>query len=56
MTPEQIKEMWVKEVYNYGEIVDPEGRYCWESLAMGWLLGKGYTVNQAEFLVRSLPL
>lgn len=56
MTPEEIKEMWVKEVYDQGKVVDPENRYCWESLAVGWLLGKGYSVSQAEFLVRQFPL
>jgi len=54
-TLQVLIDQWVDDVYNHSEI-DPENNYCWESMAIGYYLGKGHSIKQAEFLVRKLKM
>lgn len=51
---QELIDVWVEEINNNASYIDPENRLCWESLAIGYYLGKGHSIKQAEFLVRRL--
>lgn len=44
-------QSWVDDVYSLGEKVDPKCAYDWESLAMGYFIGRGETAERARELV-----
>ena len=45
MTKNDLFKAWQDEVCKKN--VDPESRYCWESLFVGFALGKGLSVEEA---------
>ena len=47
---EQLHAEW-DSIFENAADVDPDDHYCWESLAFGWALGQGLSVDEAhEFL------
>ena len=45
MPKEEVLKAWQDEVCK--KDIDPENRYCWESLFVGFALGKGLSVKEA---------
>ena len=54
MNLDEIVEMWRTEIWEYNSIVDPDDKHDWTSLAIGWALGKGYTIKQANVIASRL--
>ena len=50
----EIEKQWREEVYDQAKTIDPENEELWGSLALGWCLGKGYTLGQAKYIIRHL--
>lgn len=51
MSPEQIekwKKIWKNEVYNNVDEVDPNEEFYWKSLAYGFFIGKGLSLEEAR--------
>ncbi len=46
-------ETWKAEVFDQVKDVDPNDQYCWESLAYGFFLSKGYSPEYAKDLVET---
>lgn len=44
---ERAKQQWLDQVYN-NPAVDPREIYCWDSLAYGFALALGATVDEAK--------
>ena len=42
-----LLESWRDDVCKHSDVIDPEGKYCWESLFVGFALGKGASIKQA---------
>ena len=50
-----LYEAWTEQIYDKGTEVDPSNEYCWKSLAVGFALGWGTSIPEAEaFYLRLL--
>lgn len=47
-------QMWKTVVYDKADIIDPNYTHDWRSMAMGFALGTGYTIDMAEQFVNTL--
>jgi hypothetical protein len=54
MNPEQAKIEWMEKVFKKGSVVDPSDEFCWKSLAVGFFLGKGFSIEEARELSREV--
>lgn len=45
-------EQWKEDVWDKQEEVDPDNEYLWTSLALGYFLGLGMSIEDAEESVR----
>lgn len=48
-------ERWKREVYDRADKVDPNDEYVWRGVVIGFLLGCGFTLVEAEKLVERMP-
>ena len=46
----ELSEMFNLEVVDDQDHIDPNNEYHWESLAIGWLIGKGVAIEDVEEL------
>ena len=53
---DEVKKRWREEVYDKGDEVDPDDQFIWLGVAVGFLLGCGYTIKEARKLAHSLPV
>lgn len=51
---DNLIEGWTKAVYEKVDIIDPNFRHDWTSLALGFAIGAGYTIDLAEQFVSTL--
>ena len=45
---------WKEKIYHHGYEIDPHDNFCWTSLAIGFALGKGFTVYDSVIFEREL--
>ena len=50
-----IQERWQSEVFDKPDDIDSEGRYVWEGVLLGFLLGAGVPLEQAENIAIQAP-
>ncbi|MCK5609493.1 hypothetical protein KAR91_46900 [Candidatus Pacearchaeota archaeon] len=48
---EWIVSNWKEVAYDKADILDPDNSHDWRSLALGFALGAGYTIELAEQFV-----
>lgn len=52
---QKIQDRWHAEVYDKAEAVDPHDDYTWDGLLLGFLLGAGVPLQQADDIVVGAP-
>ena len=50
ITDGELAHAWRTEVFDRGEDIDPNDEHLWSSLALGFALGRGATIEQAQAL------
>lgn len=51
---EQLVEVWKRGVFDKADVLDPGYEHDWRSLALGFALGNGHSIELAEEFVRIL--
>lgn len=49
-------QRWKEEVYDKAEEVDPSDEFVWRGVAIGFLLGCGFSIEEARKLEGKLPI
>jgi len=49
-------QRWKDEVYDKCEEVDPNDQFVWQGVAIGFLLGCGFSIEEARKLEGKLPI
>ena len=53
---DSFSRAWKLEVCSKAEQVDPFNDYIWRGVAMGWAIGKGMNIEQAQEFVNHLDI
>ena len=48
MKKEKLTKMFKEEVHNKAESIDPSSEEDWHSLTLGWAIGKGLSIVEAQ--------
>ncbi len=51
---ERAKQDWIHYVYDNASEVDPGNEYHWTSMAIGFFIGYGFSVDEAHELCREV--
>ena len=51
---EKAKQDWIQCVYDNATTVDPSGEWHWTSMALGFFIGYGFSVDEAWELIHEI--
>lgn len=51
---EKAKQEWIDRVYDNASEVDPGNEWHWTSMALGFFIGHGFSVDEAHELIREV--
>lgn len=50
-----VQASWKLDVVDRSDVVDPVSEHDWRSLALGYAIGKGMSIEQAQDFINTLP-
>jgi hypothetical protein len=53
---EELITSWKELIYDKVDEIDPEYEHLWKSIALGFAIGRGYTLEQAHEFIGILTL
>ena len=51
---DSFARLWKMQVYDNSAEIDPNDEYTWRGVALGWALGQGMPLDQAQEFVNYL--